>query len=248
MISSKSSKKKCSRIPLNTPSNLVEPLRKSHGGLRLAAWVVDIQERRRLTPSDQELMELILERDWYAFETLFERYREMIRRHLVRIVRSDSAAQDLVQEVFLRVWTRAEQWNGRGPFRAWLYRIASNLALNSLRSMNRRREQPLENGWDEWNEEEEENRLPAWLIDSSTLGPDAALEQSDRRAVFRQLVEELSYERREVLHLALDMEMSIGEVAEALGVPEGTVKSRLYYAKQRLVRNWQNMGLEGEEI
>jgi RNA polymerase sigma-70 factor (ECF subfamily) len=93
-------------------------------------------------PSDQHLMGRVRERDARAFEALFERYGELIRRHLARITRDDAAAQDLVQEVFLRVWTRAEQWDGRGPFKAWLYRIATNLALNHLRSVRRRREQP----------------------------------------------------------------------------------------------------------
>ena len=205
-------------------------------------------ERARLIPSDQELIGQILDRDAHAFELLFERYRETIRRHLVRIVRNDAAAQDLVQEVFLRVWTRAEQWNGRGPFKGWLYRVATNLALNNLRSLNRRREQPLGDDLDDWAEEDEENRLPSWMVDASTLGPATALEESDRRAAFRQLVEGLSEERREVLHLVLDMEMSIRDVADALGIPEGTVKSRLHYAKQRLAQDWQEMELEGEEL
>ena len=63
-------------------------------------------------------------------------------------------AQDLVQEVFLRVWTRAEQWQGKGTFAGWLNRMAMNLALNHLRSIRRRRERPLEiikesNDWDD---------------------------------------------------------------------------------------------------
>ena len=80
-------------------------------------------------PSDQNLMERVRERDARAFEVLFARYGELIRRHLARITRNDAAAQDLVQEVFLRVWTRAEQWDGRGPFKAWLYRMGVYLKL-----------------------------------------------------------------------------------------------------------------------
>lgn len=76
--------------------------------------------------SDRDLIERITEREGDAFEELFDRYEAMIHRHLMRYVRSDAAAQDLLQEVFLRVWTRGEQWDGRGAFKAWLYHIATN--------------------------------------------------------------------------------------------------------------------------
>src|SRR5436190_17619750 len=105
--------------------------------------------------SDHELMARVRKRDAEAFETLFERYRERVARHLDRTVRDAGAAGDLAQEVFLRVWTRAEQWDGRGSFRAWLFRIATNLALNHLRSVRRRREQPLEIAPDPESEEDD---------------------------------------------------------------------------------------------
>lgn len=174
-----------------------------------------------------------------AFETLFDRYEEMLRRHLARIVRDDAATQDLLQETFLRVWTRAEQWDGRGTFKAWLYRIATNLAFNHLRSVRRRREQPLSvpNEWDD----EEEYAIPAWLIDALAPDPDAALESGEQRERLRRLVERLPEEKREVFHLVHEMEMSMRDAADELGIPEGTVKSRLYYAKRRLAREWQDL-------
>lgn len=194
--------------------------------------------------SDQDLIERIRERDPRAFEMLFERYGEMIHRHLARTVRQDVAAQDLLQEVFLRVWTRAEQWSGRGSFKAWLYRIATNLALNHLRSVRRKRERPLD-VFDEWSDDEDEaNPAPAWMIDTSALGPDTALEQAERREQFRRLVDKLPREKREVFRLVHEMEMSMQDAADELGIPEGTVKSRLYYAKRRLARQWQDLEID----
>ncbi len=198
-------------------------------------------------PSDQNLVERVRERDARAFETLFERYGELIRRHLARITRDDAAAQDLVQEVFLRVWTRAEQWDGRGSFKAWLYRIATNLALNHLRSMRRRREQPLD-APDELADNEEENSIPAWMIDDSALGPDVILELAERRERLRRLVGRLPDEKREVFRLVHEMELSMRDAADELGVPEGTVKSRLYYAKRRLAREWRDQETNQEEF
>ncbi len=190
---------------------------------------------------DQILVERVLERDARAFETLFEQYGEMIRRHLARITRDDAAAQDLIQEVFFRVWTRAEQWDGRGSFKAWLYRIATNLALNHLRSVKRRREQPLDiqNALVD-DDDDEENTVPSWMVDASALGPDVALELAERRERLDRLIGRLPDDKREVFRLVHEMELSMRDVADELGIPEGTVKSRLYYAKKRLAREWRD--------
>jgi RNA polymerase sigma-70 factor (ECF subfamily) len=198
--------------------------------------------------SDQDLVARILERDAHAFEVLFERYAEMIRRHLARIVDNEATAQDVLQETFLRVWTRAEQWDGRGSFAGWLYRIATNLAFNHLRSVRRRREQPLEIQDDEGETESEDDRniLPSWMADDSTPGPDAAMEQAEQQEQVQRLVASLPPDKREVLILVHEMEMSIHDAADELGIPEGTAKSRLHYAKKRLARQWQDMETQGE--
>ena len=67
--------------------------------------------------SDQTLIRQIVKRDADAFETLFARHSTSVRQHILSIVRVESAVEDLVQEVFLRVWMRAEQWNGQGEFK-----------------------------------------------------------------------------------------------------------------------------------
>jgi RNA polymerase sigma-70 factor (ECF subfamily) len=198
-----------------------------------------MDERSGLTLSDHDLVGRILERDGRAFETLFERYGEMIRRYLAHMVDDNATAQDLVQEVFLRVWTRADQWDGRGSFKAWLYRIATNLAFNHLRSTRRRKEQPLEIAG-EW-DDADENAVPAWVIDTGTPEPEDVLEMAERHNRYRRLVARLSGEKREVLHLVHEMEMSLEDAADELGIPEGTVKSRLYYARQRLAQEWRDL-------
>jgi len=191
-------------------------------------------------PSDQDLIERVLERDGRALEMLFERYGEMIRRHLARMAGDSAVAQDLLQETFLRVWTRAAQWDGRGSFKAWLYRIATNLALNHLRSMRRRKEQPLEIAG-EWDSDADEYVSPAWAIDAAAPEPEDVLEMAERHERYRRLVDRLPEEKREVLHLVHEVEMSLQDAADELGIPEGTVKSRLYYAKQRLAQEWRDL-------
>lgn len=197
--------------------------------------------------TDQDLMLRIAERDAQAFETLFVRYEEILRQHLIRIVRDLNAADDLLQEVFLRVWTRADQWRGQGTFKAWLFRIATNLALNHIRSVQRRREQPLEIP-PEMTDEEDGKAAPGWMIDASSLGPDAVLELTEQQELLGRLIHELPEEKREVFRLVHEVEMDIREVSEALSIPEGTVKSRLHYTKKSLARKWQDIEIKQEDI
>lgn len=196
--------------------------------------------------TDSELMARIRERDPAAFEMLSARYRESIYRHVLALVHDANAAEDLVQEVFLRIWTHAERWQERGTFHAWLFRIATNLAFNYLRSVQRRRQQPLEVPADPL-DEDDEICVPAWLVDHAQPGPDVLLEQDERQRLFQQLLAALPDEKREVLRLVHDAELGTRQVAELLGIPEGTVKSRLHYATQRLARAWHTLAQEWED-
>jgi RNA polymerase sigma-70 factor, ECF subfamily len=200
-----------------------------------------------MTPSDQELIALIRDQDTDAFETLSLRYRELIYRHVLYTVHDNDAAEDVVQEVFLRIWTRAEQWNGRGAFKAWLFRIATNLALNHLRALKRRRQQPLELPADPI-DEEDESCIPSWMVDTAYPGPESALEQAEQGELLQRLVNKLPEEKRAVFRMVHGAEMETRQVAAALGIPEGTVKSRLHYANRRLAREWRDLAKEWEEM
>jgi RNA polymerase sigma-70 factor (ECF subfamily) len=196
-------------------------------------------------PSDAELVERLCAGDNAAFETLFDRHHDSVQRYLARTVRDPGAVEDLTQEAFLRVWTRAEQWHGSGSFKSWLLRIAANLMLNHLRSVRRRRELPLELPAD-LGDTEPTSSVPAWMVDAAALGPDAALERAEEQRQLHRLMEHLPEEKREVLRLVHDAQMEVEEVAATLGIPPGTVRSRLHYARKHLARAWEDSTTEGE--
>ncbi|MFO8008466.1 MAG: RNA polymerase sigma factor [Candidatus Brocadiia bacterium] len=187
--------------------------------------------------SDEQLMARIRARDAEAFEQVFERLRPGIRRHLQRIVRSSAVADDLLQEVFLCLWTRADQWRGRGTVKAWLYRIATNLAINHLRSARSRKRRPLRPSPPEG--AEGENLVPGWMIDNASLGPQAVAERRERHGRLHRMIEELPEEKRDVIRLIYQEQMDVRSAAEALDIPEGTVKSRLFYARRDLAQKWE---------
>lgn len=193
-----------------------------------------------MTPTDVELIQRILAKDADAFALLFDRYIGQVTDHLTRMLRDVGAADDVAQEVFLRVWNRADQWSGTGPFRAWLLRIATNLALNHLRGKKRRRELSLEMP-SMYDDEEDENLVPGWMIDHASLGPDAQIEQVEQQQMLRQMISDLPKEKRDVFEMVHKEELALQEVAKRLGIPEGTVKSRLFHARKKLANAWQEM-------
>ena len=197
--------------------------------------------------SDQTLIRKIVKHDAAAFETLFARHSASVRQHVLSIVRIESVAEDLVQEVFLRVWTRAEQWNDQGEFKGWLFRIATNIALNHLRTVRRRRQEPLDTPPDEFDDEDERPPDPDWMVDTSSHGPEVMVERAEQSRLLWQLVDGLSQEKREVLHLIYQKEMALREAAMELGIPEGTVKSRLHYSIRHLAREWKEIASDWEE-
>lgn len=179
--------------------------------------------------SDEILMRRVRDGDAAAFDVLMARHAAAVRRRLGRIVRDDHWADDLLQEVFLRLWSRAGQWSGAGSVAGWLRRIATNLALNHLRGQRRRRQQPLPARADADAEAD-------WLEDESAFDPADLLEQAERLEQFRRSIDELPEAKREVLRLVHEEDMDIAAAAAELGIPEGTVKSRLHYSMKRLAR------------
>lgn len=186
--------------------------------------------------SDSQLMSRVAGGDASAFDVLTARYERAIVRHLCGITRDSDSAHDLSQEVLLRVWTHADQWDGRSV-KGWVFRIATNTALNHLRTVRRRRESPLE-----FTTADDQDCQA-----DSALRPEEAVELAERNRLFRGLVEDLPADKQEVLRLVYEYEMEIHEVAEELGLPEGTVKSRLHYARKRLACEWTNLEREWEE-
>ena len=186
---------------------------------------------------DPQLLAQVKERDARAFQQFFERYREQIHHHVRCIVRDEVGTDDVVQEVFLRVWNRAGQWSGRGSAAGWLFRIATHLSLTHLRTVRRRREQRLEMLSE--TVERETHQVPEWMIEAASERPDAQVEWADQQRWLRRQVRELSEDKREVFRLIYDAQVEVRDAAARLGIPEGTVKSRLHHGRRQLSRAWQ---------
>jgi len=190
--------------------------------------------------SDRELLLRCREDESVAFDLLADRYRESLLRHIAAVIRHERAdAEDVLQEVLLRVWLHAGTWDERGTVKAWIFRIATNAALNHRRSVGRRREMPLEPQTAFADAEAEEDAHSDRLRADAAYEPDAETFRADERRRLRGLMEALSEEKRDVLRLIVDEDHDIRQAAAVLEVPEGTVKSRLFHARRQIARSWE---------
>lgn len=178
---------------------------------------------------DEELLERIGRRDADAFEYLYAKYRGQVLLQVRRMVRDVDAAEDLVQETFLRVWQKSDQWRGLGSVAAWIRKIALNLTLSYIDVVRRSRTVETKAYGEQTDEE-----LLTRLADEASLGPDALYLRSEKLRRFKESLGELSEQKREVIRAFLDEDVTWREVSERLDLPLGTVKSRVHYALQDL--------------
>jgi RNA polymerase sigma-70 factor (ECF subfamily) len=178
--------------------------------------------------SDEVLIGRIAIGDRLAMQVLFARYHVRVFRFVVRIVRDAAAAEDLISEVFLDVWRQAGRFEGRSAVSTWLLAIARLKALSALR---RRPDQELD---DE----------TAQAIEDPSDDPEVLLEKKDKSAQIRKCLSGLSADHREIVDLVYYHEKSVEEVAEIVGIPENTVKTRMFYARKRLAELLKAAGVE----
>jgi RNA polymerase sigma-70 factor (ECF subfamily) len=148
-------------------------------------------------------------------------------------VRDQDAAEDLLQEVFIRVWEKASGWDGHGTAKGWIYRITLNLAFNYLRAKRRRSEFPLEVTVPAESDEDVDSQLLRYF-ESGFPEPPAEFESAETRAYVQELIDGLPESKRTVMHMVHCEDLSVREVSDALGIPDGTVKSRLYYGRKAI--------------
>jgi len=180
------------------------------------------------TTSDETLIARIANGDRLAMQVLFARHHVRIYRFILRLVHNQATAEDLISEVFLDIWRHAGKFEGRSAVTTWMLGIARFKTLSALR---RRHE-------DELDEETAER------VEDQADDPETALAKKDQGAVLRHCLTALSAEHREVIDLVYYHEKSVKEAAEIVGIPEATVKTRMFYARKKLSELLREQGVE----
>jgi len=180
------------------------------------------------TTSDEVLIGRIANGDRLAMQVLFARHHVRVYRFVLRLVRNEATAEDLISEVFLDVWRQAGTFEGRSAASTWMLSIARFKALSMLRKRT----------------EEELDEETAGAIEDHSDDPEVTLAKKDKAGVLRQCLSRLSTEHREVIDLVYYHEKSVEEVAGIVGIPEATVKTRMFYARKKLSELLKEQGID----
>ena len=188
--------------------------------------------------SDESLLASYLEGDREAFAVLVERYRSELHGFLARFLGSGAAADDVFQETFLQVHLSAPTFDKERVFKPWLFTIAANKARDWHRRQKRRRAASLDApvGGDP------EGTRMIDLMEAEAEAPSAAMEATEARDRVKVVVDGMPAIYREVLQLNYFQKMSYQQISEVLGVPLGTVKSRLHAAVATFAESWKASG------
>jgi len=167
--------------------------------------------------SDEDIITRVGEGDIEAFGILVKRYENFVYTLIRGIVSSEDSAKDISQEAFLRAYRALRRFEKKSSFKTWLYRIAYNTALNHLKR----------------------NKIPDEALDIEPAAPDDCNENIPLRMAIRKLVDRLKPEHKVIIILHYFDDLKYEEIAEVLSCPIGTVKIRLFRAKQELKMLWE---------
>lgn len=180
---------------------------------------------------DARLVERAKQGEVAAFEMLVVKYQRRIERLIGRLIRDPDLVQDVAQESFIRAYRALPQFRGESAFYTWLYRIAINTAKKTLVDLKR---DPLvsEGALSHGDEDDETSRLENELSDVET--PEAVLASKEVAAAVNAAVDALSEDLRQAITLREVEGLSYEEIAEVMNCPIGTVRSRIFRAREAI--------------
>lgn len=181
--------------------------------------------------ADAQLVERVKQGDKRAFEMLVVKYQRRIERLIGRMVRDVDLVPDIAQETFIRAYRALPQFRGDSAFYTWLYRIAVNTAKKALVELKR---DPLvaEGALAGRDDDDETSRVENELSDGET--PDALLASKEIAATVNAAIEALSEDLRQAITLREIEGLSYEEIAEVMNCPIGTVRSRIFRAREAI--------------
>ena len=186
--------------------------------------------------SDRELVATAVSGVEGSFEELVRRYQRPISAYVYRMVGNYESALDLTQEIFIKVYNSLRRYREEFKFSTWIYKIAHNSAVDHLRR-NATREQSLVVG-----PEGDQFDLP---LESTRLSPEQESERKERRGEIESVVRTLPANYRELIILRHSQDLSYEEIVEVTGLPLGTVKNRLFRARDMMRQQFLTRGITG---
>jgi RNA polymerase sigma-70 factor (ECF subfamily) len=183
-----------------------------------------------LEQADEDLMVMYQQGEVRAFEILLGRHRKSVYNFILRFVGDKETAEDLLQETFMRVIKGADAYKRQAKFTTWLYTIARNLCVDQTRRRKHRRHASLDAPMDA----SDDSGSLMDVIAGSEMASDRKSVNKELFATMQRAIAALSEEQREVFLMREFLDLPFKQIADVVGVPENTVKSRMRYALEKL--------------
>jgi RNA polymerase sigma-70 factor (ECF subfamily) len=192
--------------------------------------------------SDEALLQSYLAGDRAAFQELIRRYSNELLHFLTRFLGSHAAAEDVFQETFLQIHLSAETFDLERRFKPWLFTIAANKARDYHRKHRKRTKLSLSTRI----ADESDSQSFVDLLEAELPNPDEPILDAERSRLVKGVIDDLPVHLREILLLSYFQRLSYTQIADALEIPLGTVKSRLHTAVAAFARAWKAARAEEE--
>jgi len=186
--------------------------------------------------NDAKLVENFRNGDMEAFNRLVKRWQQRIHRFAYRYFASHDEASEITQKTFIKAYKKLNTLENADKFSAWIYRIAKNLCLDETKRAGRRRSASME-------------ALPKHPVaENLSSNPDQLVQQEDLESILQLALRQIPAEQRIVVIMKEYEGLKFREIAEVLGEPENTVKSRLYYGLKKLRTLFEQWNIELEAL
>ena len=202
--------------------------------MNVAYPIAPVFARDFASAADSDLVASAIDGLEGSFEELVRRYQRPISAYVYRMVGNYESALDLTQEIFIKVYASLRRYRSEFKFSTWIYKIAHNAAVDHLRRSSTR-EQSLITG-----SESDQFELP---IESRRLSPEQESERKERRVEIESVVRALPANYRELIILRHSQDLTYEEIVEVTGLPLGTVKNRLFRAREMMRQQFVNRGI-----
>ena len=184
---------------------------------------------------ERSLLRRLVDRDERAFRELIDEHRDRVFNITYRMLGNRAEAEDVAQEVFITVFKQIENFRGDSKFSTWLYRVTVNHCKNRIKYLARRHDRDR----DELDETSQQQNGAVNGAPVRAKNPDKALESAQMEKLLQEAIASLDDEQRAVVILRDVEDLSIEEICEITGLPDGTVKSRLHRARLVLRKKMQ---------
>ena len=178
--------------------------------------------------SDEMLIQSMADGDKDAFKALYLRNHVRVYRFVMQLVRNESTAEEIVNEVFLQAWRKADRFEGKSQVATWLLSIARFKAMTALRQRS----------------ETQLDHEVASAIEDPADNPATMVAKKERSEIVKSCVAKLAPHHREVINLIYYQGNKIEEVARAIGAPTNTIKTRMHHARNQMAKLLASAGVD----